>query len=352
MPKLSRRLLSALAASLCMSFAHAADLSHWPADSAKALNAMIAAHAHRGDYAVFDADNTTYRYDLEESLLPYLENRGVLTRDTLDPSLKLIPFKDSADYKESLTSYYYRLCEIDDLVCYPWIAQAFAGQSLADLKRHVDAMLADGKPIPIRYWQGDKVADGTVNPPRFFRGMQELYNALRENGIEVYVMTAAHEELARLVLSDPKYGYNVKPQNVIGVTTLLRNPATGALTTSRLQIKAGKYDEAANRGLVITPFLMNPMTWYEGKLGSIVGWIDQWKKPVLVAGDTPTSDGYMLLNATDVARGGVRVWVNKKDKQMAQIRAWSDESAARQKSLGLPVTADKNWIVVKPDAIQ
>ncbi|CAG9266285.1 exported hypothetical protein [Burkholderia cepacia] len=52
MPKLSRRLLSALAASLCMSFAHAADLSHWPADSAKALNAMIAAHAHRGDYAV------------------------------------------------------------------------------------------------------------------------------------------------------------------------------------------------------------------------------------------------------------------------------------------------------------
>jgi hypothetical protein len=139
---------------------------------------------------------------------------------------------------------------------------------------------------------------------------------------------------------------------VIGVTTLLRNPATGALTTSRLQIKAGKYDEAANRSLVIAPFLMNPMTWYEGKLGSIVGWIDQWKKPVLVAGDTPTSDGYMLLNATDVARGGVRVWVNKKDKQMAQIRAWSDESAAQQKSLGLPVTADKNWIVVKPDAIQ
>ncbi|MBL3950418.1 haloacid dehalogenase-like hydrolase, partial [Bacteroides thetaiotaomicron] len=83
--------------------------------------------------------------------------------------------------------------------------------------------------------------DGTVNPPRFFRGMQELYNAPRENGIDVYVMTAAHEELARLVLSDPKYGYNVKPQNVIGVTTLLRNPATGALTTSRLQIKAGKY---------------------------------------------------------------------------------------------------------------
>lgn len=332
--------------------AHATDLAHWPPEAAKAIDAMIAAHANRGDYAVFDADNTTYRNDLEEALLPYLEAKGLLTRDTLDPSLKLIPFKDSSDYRESLTSYYYRLCEIDDLVCYPWIAQAFAGMSLANLKTQIDAMLAAGKPIPIRYWSGDKVVDGTVNPPRFFKGMQELYARLQENGIAVYVMTAAHEELTRMVLSDPKYGYNVKPQNVIGVTTLLRNPTTGALTTSRLQIKKGIYDEAANRSLVITPFLMNPMTWYEGKLGSIVGWIDQWKKPVLVAGDTPTSDGYMLLNATDVEHGGVRVWVDKKDRQMTQIRTWSDESASRQKALGLPVTANRNWIVVKPDAIQ
>ena len=47
-------------------------------------------------------DNTSYRYDLEESLLPYLEMKGVLTRDRLDPSLKLIPFKDQAGHKESL----------------------------------------------------------------------------------------------------------------------------------------------------------------------------------------------------------------------------------------------------------
>ncbi|KDB10370.1 hypothetical protein LIG30_0713 [Burkholderia sp. lig30] len=352
MPMQPRRILTALVAFLCAAFAHAAELAHWPADSAKALNEMIAAHAHRGDYAVFDADNTTYRYDLEEALLPYLENRGVLTRETLDPSLRVIPFHDAPDYRESLTSYYYRLCEIDDLVCYPWIAQAFAGFTLAELKTHVDAMLADGKPVPVRYWRRGAVVDGMVNPPRVFKGMQELYNALHEHGIDVYVMTAAHEELARLVLADPKYGYNVKPENVIGVTTLLRNPATGALTTSRLQIRAGRYDESANRALVVTPFLMNPMTWYEGKLGSIVGWIDQWKKPVLVAGDTPMSDGYMLLNATDVARGGLRVWVDKKDAQMTQIRAWSDASAERQRALGQPVTADRNWIVVKPDAIQ
>jgi phosphorylcholine phosphatase len=38
-------------------------------------------------------DNTSYRYDLEESLLPYMENKGILTRDNLEPALKLIEFK-------------------------------------------------------------------------------------------------------------------------------------------------------------------------------------------------------------------------------------------------------------------
>ncbi|ATF88725.1 MULTISPECIES: phosphorylcholine phosphatase [Burkholderia] len=353
MPKSVRRLAAAsLALFAFAASAGATDLAHWPPEAARKLDAMIAAHANRGDYAVFDADNTTYRYDLEESLLPYLEQNGRLTRETLDPSLKLIPFKDTPDYRESLTSYYYRLCEIDDLVCYPWIAQAFSGLSLAELKTQIDAMLATRKPIPIRYWSGDKVEEGTVEPPRFFTGMQELYNKLRENGIAVYVMTAAHEELTRMVVADPKYGYNVKPQNVIGVTTLLRDPQTQALTTSRIQIRKGDYDEMRNRSLVITPYLMNPMTWYEGKLGSIVGYIDQWKKPVLVAGDTPKSDGYMLLNATDVEHGGVRVWVDKKDKNLQEMRRWRAESAARQKALGQRVTADRNWIEVKPDAIQ
>lgn len=54
----------------------AAQLQHWPAPVAEKLGQVIEDHAHQGAYAVFDADNTTYRYDLEESLLPYLEMRG------------------------------------------------------------------------------------------------------------------------------------------------------------------------------------------------------------------------------------------------------------------------------------
>lgn len=97
-------------------FVIAADvkLEHWPKEKAEILGKFINefANATPKQYVVYDADNTIWRYDLEESLLPYLEMKGILTRKNMDPSLKLIPLKKD----ESLYSYYCRLCEIDDKI--------------------------------------------------------------------------------------------------------------------------------------------------------------------------------------------------------------------------------------------
>ncbi|WP_095146028.1 phosphorylcholine phosphatase [Pseudomonas sp. Irchel s3b6] len=344
-----------LAVAMCLGLAgqvSATDLKHWPEAQARQLDAMIAANANKGNYAVFDMDNTSYRYDLEESLLPFMENKGLITREKLDPSLKLIPFKDTADHKESLFSYYYRLCELDDMVCYPWVAQVFSGFTLKELKGYVDELMTSGKPVPSTYYEGDVVKTIEVNPPKIFTGQKELYNKLMDNGIEVYVMTAASEELVRMVASDPKYGYNVKPQNVIGVTMMLKDRKSGELTTARKQITAGKYEEKANLGLELTPYLWTPATWMAGKQAAILTYIDEWKKPVLVGGDTPTSDGYMLFHGVDTSKGGIHLWVNRKDKYMAQINGMMAKNAAAQAKEGLPVTADKNWVIVKPEDIQ
>ncbi|MBF7144876.1 MULTISPECIES: haloacid dehalogenase-like hydrolase [Pseudomonas] len=345
-----------IAAACCLALSlpslAATELKHWPPEAAKQLDAMIAANANKGNYAVFDMDNTSYRYDLEESLLPFLEMKGVLTRETLDPSLKLIPFKDTADHKESLFSYYYRLCEVDDMVCYPWVAQVFAGFTLKELKGYVDELMAYGKPIPAMYLDGDKVTAMDVQPPKVFAGQVELYNKLMENGIAVYVISAASEELVRMVAADPKYGYNVKPENVIGVTTLLKNRTTGELTTARKQITAGAYTPQANLNLELTPYLWTPATWMAGKQAAILTYIDQWKKPVLVAGDTPTSDGYMLFHSVDVSKGGIHLWINRKTKYMDQLNGMIQHNAKAQEAAGLPVTADKNWVVVTPDQVQ
>ncbi len=330
----------------------ATELKHWPAPVKEQLDKVIEKNANQGNFAVFDMDNTSYRYDLEESLLAYMEMKGALSREKLPQELRLIPFKDTKDFKEGLVSYYYRLCETEDLICYPWVAQVFAGFTLKELKGHVDGLMEYKKPLKAKYYSGDTVKEASINPPKPFTGMQELYAKLMENGINVYVMTAASEELVRMVASDPKYGYNVKPENVIGVTMLLKDPASGALTTSRLQIEKGQYDQKKNLDMLLTTYLMNPMTWYEGKMGTILGYIDQWKKPIIVGGDTPISDGYMLLNGVDVEKGGARVWINRKDSAMKKMEGMWTKAAARQKELGQPVTADKNWLVVKPEEIQ
>ncbi|KZM18333.1 uncharacterized protein EKO05_0000270 [Ascochyta rabiei] len=324
------------------------EFKHWPANASRALSNMIVQNANQSNYAVFDMDNTSYRYDLEESLLPFLENRGILTRENLDPTLKLIDFKDTANFTETLYSYYLRLCEDDDFVCYPWAAQVWSGFTLRELKGYVDELMALNTTIPTQYWDGDEVVNSTVNSPQVFRGQAELYNALMDNGIAVYVISAAHEELVRMVASDPKYGYNVPPQNVIGVTTMLVNSTSGFLTNARKQIVEGNYDPEANLDLVLGPYLWTPATWFAGKWAAILTYIDQWKRPVLAAGDTPGSDSYMLFHGVDTAKGGIHLWINRRDAYWEEMQGEIRNNTAAQIANGREVTADKNWVVVKP----
>ena len=116
-------------------------------------------------------DQTSYQWDVEESLIAYMGKKGVLNRDQLDKSLVLIPFKDTADYKESFYCYYNRLDAINSMISYPWAAQVFAGLKVKDVKKYTDMMLAEGKPMTEKCWEGDKLVDYTVHMyPMSIRG--------------------------------------------------------------------------------------------------------------------------------------------------------------------------------------
>jgi phosphoserine phosphatase len=327
-------------------------LGHWPAHAAEPLARLIEAHAHTGAYAVFDADNTTYHHDLLGALLTFMEQRGVLTRDTMAPSLALIPFRDTPARRESLNSYYQRLGEIDDQVGYPWATQIFAGFTLRELKRHLDDMMASGESIPAWQYIGDQVQELMIEVPRLQRGQQELFKALTDHGIAVYIVSAASEEIVRMLVSDPQYGYHVKPQNVIGVTLLLRDRAAGTVTTARKLIAENRYDPELLLDDELTTALWAPLTWYEGKQAAIHTYIHPWKKPILVAGDTPVSDGPMFLRGPDPDRGGMRLFVARKDSYRDHIQALQDEHAGHQTAHAHPVTANRNWIIVTPDEIR
>lgn len=331
---------------------YATDLQHWPEKQATQLNALIKQHANQGEFAVFDLDNTIDQNDIEEALIPWLEQRQLLTRKTMPVSLQLMPFDDRPVAPESLFSYYHRLCEQDEMICYPWAAQIFAGFSIAELKGFVTAMMKEQKAIAVVKMHNGQPHPGLVWPPKPLPGMQELFSKLRENGIRVYIISAAHEELARIIASDPQYGYNVPPENVLGINTLLRDPVTGALTTARKQIRTGVYTPGGNDRLVLTPYLIGPMTWYEGKAGTILAYIDQWRKPILVGGDTLGSDTFMLLNGANVAQGGLRLWVNRSEETRSRLKLFLRKVVSRQKAAGATPDGEQNWVIVQQSELQ
>lgn len=317
-------------------------LKHWPAKQAKQLGRTIAANTDKHRYATFDADNTIWNHDLEESLLPFMEQKGAISRKTIDSSLKLIPFKPH----ESLYSYYQRLCEIDNKVCYPWIAQVFSGHSLKELKGYVDKLMRYGKPIRVTYYDGGKLQHDQVRPPKIYPGQRELLQQLAKHGIKVYVVTAAQEELVRMVVSDPHYGLGVKPDRVIGVTTLLKDPHGGRLTTARKQIDAGhfldkKYPKSKHLSMKMTPYLSSPQTWYEGKKSAIEAFIAPYSKPIVAGGDSE-SDWSMLFDV-DVANDGSRVWVDR-GKYNDKLAKDKRSRAADQRKAGIKVDTHRGWV--------
>ena len=72
-----KRIAAALLLGLSLA-ANTAPLDRWPAPARASIEQTIAT-APAGSYAVFDADNTIWRHDLEEALLPFLENKGTLS---------------------------------------------------------------------------------------------------------------------------------------------------------------------------------------------------------------------------------------------------------------------------------
>jgi hypothetical protein len=157
--------------------------------------------------------------------------------------------------------------------------------------------------------------------------------------------------MVRMVLADPHYGYGVKPENVIGVSLLLKDRQTGQLTTARKQIKNGCYQPVDLLDHELTPTLWAPLPWYEGKQAAIHTYVHRWKRPILVAGDTPASDGPMLFRSAHVEQGALRLFVSRTERHFETMAALRDDHAAEQLAHGLSVTAHDNWLVVQPHEI-
>jgi phosphoserine phosphatase len=316
------------------------ELDRWPEASRQQITDFLdqASQAPDVPYAVFDADNTLWQHDLEESLMPFLEQKGLLSLESLDKAIRPLPILQG----ESLWNYYLRLCEVDDGVCYLWIAQVFSGIKLATLRENIHELLSSEEPITTTYLENGEVRTVEIRRPKVFAAQAQLIRAMRKAGIDVWVVSAALEELVRMVASDPRYGLNVVPEHVIGVNLLMNTPE-GELRLSshdRASLKGNAaYFDAARMECTLTPHLLAPATWYQGKVAGIRTWIEPTKDPIFVAGDA-VSDLAMLFE-TDVESGGMRVWVRRKDSYFQRASATAEERGER-------LDAEHGWLVVVP----
>lgn len=305
-----------------------------------------------GSFAVFDADNTLWDNDLTEALLARLDRKRVLDFARLDPVLRPIPLVPG----ESLYGYYLRVCDtLGDDACYYWIAGAFAGVPIATLRSEAAAMMADQRPIPVTYTENGKLTSDTVAPPRIMPAQLALLTSLRQRGIKVWAVTAANEEIARAVLTDPRNGLGFAPADVFGVEFLVRDPTSGSVVnTHRLmdggEYLTGAYPQEVHDRSVVTPLLVeNP--WYTGKQATIERHISVYRKPVLVAGDA-RSDWSMLFHVdTSTTTSGIRLWVDKGSPGVKALQAEQQDRARQQREAGVPVDADRGWVVRTQDQL-
>lgn len=114
--------------------------------------------------------------------------------------------------------------------------------------------------------------------------MAALFNYLQENGIDVYICSASPEPIVKLFASQPKYGYALDEDNVIGV---------------RFNEKNGKVVADLAPGQV--------MTWGPGKVEAINSLLIAKKGygPIMVGGD---SDGdYDMLSQIPSVKLGLLI---------------------------------------------
>ena len=133
---------------------------YWSIENQKKIANAIhtAENANQKAYAVFDADNTVWKYDLVEALLAWMSASGLITIEKMDPSMLPYALREH----ETPMSYYDYLCDIDHSVGYLWAAQVFAGYQLQELRAEVRAMWDHTgmiqAPMPKNQWKEIPVA--------------------------------------------------------------------------------------------------------------------------------------------------------------------------------------------------
>lgn len=235
-------------------------------------------NAQKPPYVVFDFDNTSIFLDIEEATLIYqLENllfkvspkelnKVIRTNiedtnfssdfnnqdgqpvniNTISPDIiesytwlyknyvglkgkkSLDEVKQNPHYENFITKMRYLYAAIGDTfdhsVSYPWVTYLFAGYApneVSQLAKATYAWQQQQKIAPVTWTSPQALAGkaGVVsvtwdNGLRPYKDVQNLYQALMQNGFDVYVCSASFIDVIKGIATDPNIGFNVSIDHV------------------------------------------------------------------------------------------------------------------------------------------
>ena len=196
------------------------------------------------------------------------------------------------DFRAKLYFMYDAICDSHPIeIGYKWIIYFYKNMRPAELQALAEASNDYGLGDALQKTKmpsSDKIPGkaGQVVASHFFglrihSDIVLLMNTLRANGFDVYVSTASIDDVVRVFAGNPKYGYNVPPENVIGL---------------RLEMVDGKYDNVYRKGW--------HFNWGPGKTTGIQNELVAKKGygPALVLGDSD-GDAWMLKDFADTQLG-------------------------------------------------
>ena len=259
----------------------------WNLKNHETLEKLIAEYRNTNSYAVFDWDNTSIQGDTQLNLFIYqVENLEYkLTPEKFNEVIrKNVPEDDfNSNYRnedgEILNA---RKLSDDIFGVYIYLYENYILNEKIPLKEiKLGEYLGDITVESSEKILGEagKVVASYDNGLRIRSEIADLFHKLRENGIDVYIVSASMQEVIEVFATDGSYGYNLDIENVYAMRL--------KVTEEEILLDEYNYDY--------------PLTQRKGKVEAIERFIKpkyNGRGPILVAGDA-VGDENMLTEYKD-----------------------------------------------------
>lgn len=159
---------------------------------------------------------------LSDYTVLYNEYKGMKGSKSLQEVKKLEAYQD---FKAKLRYLYEAIGDsFSSDVSYPWVTYLYAGMTPEDVRRLSKKSIDDALKDDLTYetWESPEALKGqsgqvSVTFKRGVRSVKEvqnLYEVLMANGIDVYICSASYYDVVYTYATNSKYGYNIPKENI------------------------------------------------------------------------------------------------------------------------------------------